>query len=77
MNQIPLEKLSENQAAEIISVMGGRMAAKRLADLGLITGARIKILNKAILGGPIEIEAKGSKMFLGRGLAAKILVKPI
>ncbi len=77
MNQISLEKLLQNQSAEIISIVGGRMAAKRLADLGLIQGTRIKILNRAILGGPIEIEAKESKLVLGRGLAAKILVKPI
>lgn len=77
MNQISLEKLSRGQKAEIIDIAGGRMSTKRLADLGLIQGTRIKILSKAILGGPIEIEIKGSKLVLGRGLAAKILVKQI
>jgi len=75
MNQIPLTNLSEGQEAEIVSVAGVRMAAKRLADLGLVSGTRIKILRKAIWRGPIEIEIKGSKLVLGRGLAAKILVK--
>lgn len=77
MNQISLEKLPENKTAEIISIIGGRIAAKRLADLGMVHGAQIKILKEALLGGPIEVELKGSKLVLGRGLAAKILVKPI
>ena len=77
MNQILLEELSRNQEAEIISITGGIMATKRLADLGLVPGTRIKSLNEAVLAGPIEIEVRGSRLVLGRGLAAKILVKPI
>lgn len=74
-NEISLIKLREGEVAEIISVIGGRMATKRLADLGLILGTKIKVLRKAPFWGPIEIEVRGSKLVLGRGLASKILVK--
>jgi ferrous iron transport protein A len=72
---IPLIKLKPGEVAEVISIAGGRMAIKRLADLGLTPGTKIKVLRKAPLFGPVEIEARGSKLVLGRGLASKILVK--
>ncbi|MCC6024622.1 MAG: ferrous iron transport protein A [Thaumarchaeota archaeon] len=50
-------------------------AAKRLADLGILPGARIKVVRKAPLGGPIEIEVHGSRFMIGRGLASRIIVE--
>ncbi|MCD6312582.1 MAG: ferrous iron transport protein A [Thaumarchaeota archaeon] len=54
-------------------------AVKRLADLGILTGTRIKVVRKAPFGGPIEIEVGGSRFMIGRGLAEMILVevKPV
>lgn len=72
-----LINLKPSEIAEIISVAGGWMATKRLADLGLTPGTKVKILRKAPFWGPIEIEVRGSKLVLGRGLASKIIVKPI
>ncbi|MDD2646722.1 MAG: FeoA domain-containing protein [Patescibacteria group bacterium] len=73
--ELTLIDLKENQEVEIISVVGGQMVTKRLADLGLVFGTKIKILGKAPFWGPIEIEVLGSKLALGRGIASKILVK--
>ncbi len=69
-----LIELKDGQKAIIDSVMGGECATKRLADLGLTPKTKIKILRKAPLG-PLEIEARGAKLVLGRGLASKITVK--
>jgi len=77
INELNLIKLKEGEVAEIITIAGGQMATKRLADLGLILGTKIKVLRKAPLWGPVEIEVRGSRLVLGRGLASKILVKPI
>lgn len=54
-------------------------AVKRLADLGILTGTRIKVVRKAPFGGPIEIEVGGSRFMIGRRLAERILVevKPV
>ena len=76
MDEVSLIKLKEKEEAVIVSILGGRMATKRLADLGLTPGTKIKVLRKAPFCGPIEIEARGSKLILGRGLSSKILVKP-
>jgi ferrous iron transport protein A len=70
-----LIKLKEGEEAVIVSILGGRMATKRLADLGLSPGIKIKVLRKAPFFGPVEIEIRGSTLVLGQGLAAKVLVE--
>jgi len=70
-----LINLKPDEDAELISILGGQMVTKRLADLGLTPGTKIKVLRKASFFGPIEIEVRGSKLVLGRGIASKILVK--
>ncbi len=75
-NNFFLTELKKGQKAIIISILWGRMAIKRLADLGLTPKTQIKISRKALFG-PIEVEFKGSRLVLGRRLASKILVKLI
>lgn len=72
----PLVDIDDGKSAIIISVNGGRMLTKRLADLGLTTGTEIKVLRRTLFAGPVQIEVSGSRLVLGRGLAAKILVTP-
>ncbi|MEM0329220.1 MAG: FeoA family protein [Nitrososphaerota archaeon] len=52
-----------------------RGAAKRLADLGILPGTRIKVVRRAPFGGPIEVEVGGSRFMIGRGLASRIIVE--
>jgi ferrous iron transport protein A len=51
------------------------MAKQRLANLGIVPGSKISKTRSAIFNGPIEVSVKGSKIVLGRGLAAKVIVK--
>jgi ferrous iron transport protein A len=74
MKEFSLIQAKENEKLVIVSIMGGRMATKRLADMGLVPGTKIKVLRKAPFG-PIEIEFKGTKLALGRGFATKVFVK--
>jgi ferrous iron transport protein A len=67
--------MHDGQTGIIISITGGRMATKRLADLGLRPGMEIKVLRRTLFSGPIQIEACSSKLVLGMGLASKILVE--
>jgi len=50
-------------------------AVKRLADLGIVAGTRIRVVRKAPFNGPIEVEVAGSRFLIGRGLADKIVVE--
>jgi Fe2+ transport system protein FeoA len=76
MKEISLLQVKEQEEIIVVSIMGGQMVTKRLADLGLTPGTQIKILRKTFFG-PLEIEARGSKLVIGRGLAAKISVRSL
>ncbi len=70
-----LTDIKDGQTGIIVSILGGRKATKRLADLGLTTGTEIKVLRRTLFSGPVQIEVCGSKLVLGRGLASKIMVE--
>jgi len=75
LKSISLTDIKEGQRGTIVSILGGRMAVKRLVDLGLTPGTEIKVLRKIQPHGPVEIEVRGSNIALGRGLALKIQIK--
>lgn len=70
-----LTDLKDGQTGIIVSIIGGKNASKRLADLGLNPGAEIKVIGRILFSGPVQIEVCGSKLVLGRGLSSKILIE--
>ena len=70
-----LNDMKDGQTGIIVSILGGRKAAKRLADLGLTTGTEIIVLRRTLFSGPVQIEVCGSRLVLGKGLALKIIVE--
>lgn len=74
-NRISLVKLKDGQSGIIVSILGGKLSTKRLADIGLTKGTEIKVIGRTLFSGPIQIEAFGSKLVLGKGLASKIMVE--
>jgi ferrous iron transport protein A len=69
-----LTDIKDGQSGIIVSVLGGKMLTKRLADLGLTTGTEIKVIGRTLFSGPIQIEVSGSRLVIGQGLASKIIV---
>jgi len=59
----------------VLDVNAGFNAKRRLANLGIVPGVKIIKNRAAPLRGPVEVIVKGSSLVLGRGLAAKIVVK--
>lgn len=49
---------------------------QRLAEMGLTPGVKVKVMRSCAFGGPIEIEVRNMNLALGRGVAARIFVKP-
>lgn len=49
---------------------------RRIAELGFTPDTPIYILKSDGLG-PILVEVKGSRLAVGRGIAMKIMVKPL
>ncbi|MBC7130718.1 ferrous iron transport protein A [Candidatus Bathyarchaeota archaeon] len=72
-----LLNLAEGEKAIVIKTNGGYGLIRRLAEMGLTPGTEVKILRKCTFGGPVEIEVRGVALALGRGVASRILVKPL
>jgi Fe2+ transport system protein FeoA len=48
---------------------------KRLMDMGLTLGTKVTVLRSAPFHGPLEVNARGSRLVLGRGMAERIFVE--
>ena len=73
---ISLANFKEGQTGTIVSIIGGRMVYKRLADLGITPGTEVKLIRKIRPHGPLKLQVRGSNIVLGRGIALKIQIKP-
>jgi Fe2+ transport system protein FeoA len=69
-----LTELEDGQTGIIVSVQGGKILTKRLADLGITSGTEVKVIRRTLFSGPIQVEVAGSRLVLGHGLASKIMV---
>jgi len=47
---------------------------KRLEDMGLTPGTKVTVVKSAPFHGPIELQVRGSRLAIGRGMADRILV---
>ena len=64
--------MQKNGILTIVNIIAGNKAHRFLADLGIHAGEKIKIIKND--SGPVVIEVKGTRVAIGRGLAAKIEV---
>jgi len=51
--------------------------ALRLARLGVRPGAVVRLVSSGPLRGPLLVEVEGMRVALGRGVARRILVRPL
>jgi len=70
-----LAECNKGEVVVVVNVNAGFKAKRRLANLGIVPGVKIVKKKSAPLKGPLEIIVKGSSLVIGRGLAAKIIVK--
>jgi ferrous iron transport protein A len=62
--------------AEIVSIDCDRRLSRRLMEMGLLPGTRIRVVRVAPLGDPIELRVRNYSLSLRRAEAAKISVNP-
>ncbi len=74
-NLIALANLREGDQGIIHSIDGGTTLTSRLAGMGLVTGARFRVAQ--VSGGMVVILVSSTRIALGRGESAKIMVYKI
>ena len=70
---MPLAMVRPGETVSVVGIVGGRGLARRLTDMGLTPGVKVKVVNNH-MPGPVMIELRGSKVALGHGVSQKIMV---
>lgn len=71
---MPLVMARPGEEVFLVGIRAGFGLRKRLADMGLSPGVRLRIVHSQ-LPGPVIIELRGSRIALGRGMTQRIMVK--
>ena len=71
---IPLSMVSQGEQVKVVSISAGWGLQRRLADMGLTPGLKIRVVRSQKTGA-VVLDVRGSRLALGRGIAHKIMVK--
>jgi DtxR family Mn-dependent transcriptional regulator len=74
-NVVSMSALKEDQEGLVSFIRGDNKVLRRLLDLGLTPGTRIKVSRVAPLKGPMEIACRGSRLALGDEIACNVFVE--
>jgi len=72
---IPLNGIGIGKSAEVNNIEGGEIMAKKLLEMGMNTGAIIKMIKNDT--GALIIKIGETRLVLGRGMAQKVRVREI
>jgi DtxR family transcriptional regulator, Mn-dependent transcriptional regulator len=67
--------LKEHQEGTIAFIRGDNRVLRRLMDMGLTPGTRVRVTKIAPPKGPMEVAVRGSKLAIGEGIAANVFVE--
>lgn len=75
-SEITLRHLAKDQEAVIVKVKATGELGRRIRDMGLVAGTRIRVIGRAPLKDPVEIKLMGYNLTLRNNEADSILVRP-
>lgn len=73
--QVPLHELKVGQRGIIVRVGGRGPVRRRMMDMGLVSGTKVKVVRVAPLGDPVEFEVKGYSLSLRKSEARNVIVE--
>ena len=71
-----LTELKPGQVGEIVSIDCGRSMSRRLMEMGLLPGTRVRVVRAAPLGDPLELRLRDYSLSVRRSEADRIAVRP-
>lgn len=72
---VSVSTLKEKQEGTIAFIRGDNRVLRRLLDMGLTPGTKIRVSRIAPLKGPVEIAVRGSKLALGDEIACNVFIE--
>ncbi len=74
---IPLSEIEADSKVRIVSFTGGTKFRDKLLCQGIIPGQEVEVQNSGGAKYPVILKINDSKIMIGCGMTAKILVEPI
>lgn len=74
---MPLDKLPMEKTSQVVKLQAAGSDERRLLDLGIIEGTKIKALYRSPSGNPVAYRIRGAVIALRADLSEKILVSKI
>jgi ferrous iron transport protein A len=71
---VTLDTVPKGQWTQVQSVDAERSLRRRLFELGLVPGTKVRVLRRAPLGDPLELELRGGRLSLRAAEAAGVTV---
>jgi ferrous iron transport protein A len=71
-----LAELTVGKAAQVSRIEGQDEIALRLLEMGLTPGTEVRLIGKAPLGDPIEIDVRGYRLSLRLAEARRVQLQP-
>ena len=72
--QSSLASLPPGVEGRVVSVCGSSAVARRLMEMGIVPGARVRVIKTAPLGDPLEVRVRNYHLALRRSEAQTITV---
>jgi len=73
---LPLTMIPPGKEVTLIAIRGGRGLRRRLTDMGMNEGIRLRVIQTQPPG-PCIIAVGNTRLVLGHGMAQKIMVQPV
>ncbi len=70
-----LVEIEQGQEGIVIAIRGGRALCRRLSDMCIRPGTKIRKISKSFLGGPVTVQIGNARAALGFRMASKIIVE--
>lgn len=74
-SELLLSELAPGREAVVSRVEDASPSGRRLQELGLLPETRVRVVRRAPLGDPIELEIRGYRLCLRRSDAAHVVVR--
>ena len=75
--RLRLSEAEEGRVYRIVGIEGMGLVRRRILDLGLLPGLEIRVVRKAPLRDPMEVEARGNPVSIRRAEASYVILEEV
>ena len=72
---VSLAKLDTNQSGKVVEFTAGPGLVRRLEEMGIRVGKKVTKISGMPLRGPVVVQAGGTRIAIGHGMATKVIVE--